>query len=609
MKNIRITFILIFIAIAFPVIMLLEKSFSHLKTGSQYAYKEHAYLVLQMLNQRIYDDLAIEEQRSYSEYRFIRAVPVIGGEEITLSKLAEYPIRSHYAGIIGYFQLEPDGALKTPVLPDGALESIPVVDRGKREQVRDSIQKILLHLGLKNEGQPRSPNRNPSEGILNRIYSQNLEYNKDKLSERHKNKEDILKFNRRYEQSSQKETFIFDVESAKIKRITDPKIPLEEEENYPPPPEIMEVEIEPFQATFNHQYLVYYRYIWRNNEPFIQGFAVDLATYLGSLVRNEIAFNPQEQTTTLEFGSKTRPFVMFGKREKKSFSILSVPLQYPLGDMLFTMYLTPEGRIPGENMVIWLGFLTFLILGGGLIAVYRLTKSQLALATKRQDFISAVSHELKTPLTAIRMYAEMLQNSWVANDEKRQKYYSLIASETDRLSRLIQNVLNLSKLDRNQWNIQLKKENPKNTLEEFVTTYSKNIEKQGFDLTVTKDVCEYNIPMDKDAVMQILMNLVDNSLKFAKNAEYKMIVLELRVDGNDIFFVVRDYGPGIPGSELTKVFEEFYRVENEMTRKTNGTGIGLSMVKKLCSLTNMRIEIENASPGLRTKIHFPPISI
>ena len=115
--------------------------------------------------------------------------------------------------------------------------------------------------------------------------------------------------------------------------------------------------------------------------------------------------------------------------------------------------------------------------------------------------------------------------------------------------------------------------------------------------------------MDKDAVMQILMNLVDNSLKFAKNAEYKMIVLELRVDGNDIFFVVRDYGPGIPGSELTKVFEEFYRVENEMTRKTNGTGIGLSMVKKLCSLTNMRIEIENASPGLRTKIHFPPISI
>ncbi len=608
MKKIRITFILIFIAIAFPVVMLLGKSFSHLKTGSQYAYKEHAYLVLQMLNQRIYDDLAIEEQRSYSEYRFIRAVPVIGGEEITLSRLAEFPIRSHYAGIIGYFQLDPDGALKTPVLPDGVLESIPVIDRDKREQVRDSIQKILLHLGLKNEGKPRSPDRNPSEGILNRIYSQNLKYNKDNLTERKSKNGDDLKFSRRYEHSSQKETFVFDVESAKIRRITDPKMPLEEE-HYTEPPEVMEVEIEPFQATFNHQYLVYYRYIWRNNEPFIQGFAVDFPTYLGSLVRNEIAFNPQEQTTLLEFGSKNRPFVIFGKRDKNAISILSVPLQYPLSDMLFTMYLTPERRIPGENMVIWLGFLTFVILAGGLIAVYRLTKSQLALATKRQDFISAVSHELKTPLTAIRMYAEMLQNSWVANDEKRQKYYSLIASETDRLSRLIQNVLNLSKLDRNQWNIQLKKENPRNTLEEFVATYSKNIEKNGFDLTVTKDVCEYIIPMDKDAVMQILMNLVDNSIKFSKDAQYKMIVLELKVEDNDIFFVVRDYGPGIPPSEITKVFDEFYRVENEMTRKTNGTGIGLSMVKKLCSLTNMRIEIENASPGLRTKIHFPPISI
>lgn len=314
MKKIRLTFILIFIAIAFPVVMLLGKSFSHLKTGSQYAYKEHAYLVLQMLNQRIYDDLAIEEQRSYSEYRFIRAVPVIGGEEITLSKLAEYPIRSHYAGIIGYFQLEPDGALKTPVLPDGVLETIPVIDRDKREHVRDSIQKILLHLGLKNAGKPRSPDRNPSEGILNRIYSQNLKYNKDNLTERKSKNGDDLKFSRRYEQSSQKETFIFDVESAKIRRITDPKIPLEEEEHYTEPPEIMEVEIEPFQATFNHQYLVYYRYIWRNNEPFIQGFAVDLPTYLGSLIRNEIAFNPQEQTTTLEFGSKSRPFVIFGKK-------------------------------------------------------------------------------------------------------------------------------------------------------------------------------------------------------------------------------------------------------------------------------------------------------
>ena len=115
--------------------------------------------------------------------------------------------------------------------------------------------------------------------------------------------------------------------------------------------------------------------------------------------------------------------------------------------------------------------------------------------------------------------------------------------------------------------------------------------------------------MDKDAIMQILMNLVDNSLKFSKDADYKMIVIELRIKETDVYLAVRDYGPGIPPAEMKKVFQEFYRVENEMTRRTSGTGIGLSMVKKLCTLTNMKIEMENAGPGHRTKIHFPPLEI
>jgi signal transduction histidine kinase len=209
------------------------------------------------------------------------------------------------------------------------------------------------------------------------------------------------------------------------------------------------------------------------------------------------------------------------------------------------------------------------------------------------------------------MYAELLQNSWVVNEEKKQKYYGQIASEADRLSRLIQNVLNLSKLDGNRWNVQLRMEKPKRVLDDFVSTYSKNVEKQGFELTVSSDTDADNISLmiDRDAIMQILMNLVDNSLKFSKNADYKMINVELRIKDTDMYLAVRDYGPGIPPSEMKKVFQEFYRVENEMTRQTSGTGIGLSMVKKLCTLCNMSIELENANPGLRTKIHFPSLSI
>ena len=129
----------------------------------------------------------------------------------------------------------------------------------------------------------------------------------------------------------------------------------------------------------------------------------------------------------------------------------------------------------------------FQLLGGGLVSIYRLTQSQLNLAQKRQDFISAVSHELKTPLTSIKMYAELLQNSWVANEEKRHKYYNLIASEAERLTRLIQNVLNLSKLDGNRWTVQLRQDRPKAVLDDFVATYTRNVEKNGFSLTVSCD--------------------------------------------------------------------------------------------------------------------------
>lgn len=600
MNRLKLIFTFLFLVIAVPVVLLLVNSYRNLQTESQYAYKEQAYFILQMLNQRIYDDLAIEEQRSYSEYRFIRAVSIIGGEEVTISKLAEMPIRSHYgSGMIGFFQLDPDDDMHTPVLPDGILEKIPVEDRAKREIVRDSIRNVLDQLGIHNEGRSRTQVQTNTQDSLDRLYGKNLTL-AVKLNE-------SKKFQRRYEQSSQTESFLFDVESARIRRISEKGV-LQDDDSIPNPT-ILEVEIDPFQAKFNQNYIVYYRNVWRNNEQFIQGYAVRLRPYLEKLVFTEMQFDPTEQGFALEFGTKDVPYVVFGDRKNSRGQLLDVPLQFPLNDMFLSVYLTEESSGMGRALIILIGIVICGAILGGFIAVYRSTRSQIRLANKRQDFVSAVSHELKTPLTAIRMYAELLQNSWVANETKRQKYYGLIVSETERLSRLIQNVLNLSKLERGNWNVQFTKINPKTILDTFVATYTQNIEKNGFDLTVTSDICNMELTLDKDAVMQVLMNVVDNSLKFARESAYKMIVLELRVREDDVYFVVRDYGPGIPAKEMGHVFEEFYRIGNEMTRTTAGTGIGLSMVKKLCDMTNMKIEIENANPGLRTKLHLPLLNI
>lgn len=596
--------------------MLLFLAYDQLQVGTESLYKGHALFVGNTLNQRIAKDLAIEDKRSYSEYGFIRTVQVIGGEENTLSELVNYPITSQYAGMVGHFQLPPNGTLRTPLLPEGLfgkilLEQIPPKERRQREEVRVKIKSVLSDLGISNQGiDPKAQPRDSVESVIDQIYKI-----RDKDSTNTKKRRNQR--TNRYEKATEKEAFAFNVESTRFDII----------DSYPDEIDsstidalsdlngVKEVEIEPFQATYNSQYIVFYRnvklYNKRGSSLFIQGFVVDLRIYLQSLVKNEIQFYPQEQELALVFSTKNEELLQFGIPASKEATTHKMSLLAPLDGITLTMYSTKIRGAGAGVFLVFLGIVVLCILGGGLISIYNLTQSRLSLASKRQDFISAVSHELKTPLTSISMYAELLQNSWVANEEKRQKYYGMIASEACRLTRLIQNVLNLSKLDRNRWNVQITKARPKLVLDDFVAMYTKNVENKGFSLTVSSDtdVNDIALNIDKDAVMQILTNLVDNSLKFSKDAEYKMIVIELRIKETDVYLAVRDYGPGIPPSEMGKVFQEFYRVENEMTRKTSGTGIGLSMVQKLCKLTGMRIEIENANPGLRTKIHFPPISL
>ena len=605
----------IFIVIAIPVIVLLSHSYAQLQASSLFGYKEHAFSVLQNLNKNITSDLAIEDRRSYADYRFIRSVPVFGGEEITMSELADFPLRSHYVGLVGHFQLDPSGNLSTPVLPDGVLESIPMVDRDKRLAIRNKISQILNTSGFSAISSPStitpasssteksldSTRKNDSK-LIDQIYKQDLD-----ISGSNKKKKTSKS---RVEQITKTGDFAFGVESTKLDT-TGLLVRLINTEST----HSMEAEIDFFQAIVDSNYIIFHRTVRRGADVFIQGFIVDARVYLTNLVKNEIekykgvTKGTQQDPLVLAFIHKKQTFVAFGERNNITTELLSEPLQAPLSDITFKMYTTQHA--PGGEFVMFIGLLMLAVLAIGLISIYHVTQSRMKLAAKRQDFVSAITHELKTPLTAIKMYAELLQNSWVVNEEKKQKYYGQIASEADRLSRLIQNVLNLSKLDGNRWNVQLRMEKPKRVLDDFISTYSKNVEKQGFELTVSSDTDADNISLmiDRDAIMQILMNLVDNSLKFSKNADYKMINVELRIKETDMYLAVRDYGPGIPPSEMKKVFQEFYRVENEMTRQTSGTGIGLSMVKKLCTLCNMSIELENANPGLRTKIHFPPLSI
>ena len=613
-KRLAILFVGIFLVIALPVAGLLFNSYCHMQDDARAEWALHANQVLKMANNKIKDDLSIENKRSFMEYRFVKVAKTISGEQPTYSDLAlNFPVTScaedrsrndycsEYSGIVGHFQIDADGVFSTPYLPAGALEQVQLENKDVRESFQKKLKSIVSGFNIKNR-EIQTQDSVLETNALDKITNE-MDFSKIRKSKKRE---------LRVERASEREQFTFNVES--VRKDTSGFYRIF------PYVGTMDISIESFQAEINSQYVVFYRNVLRGEENFVQGYVVELRKYLKSIVSLEINdYMRMDGQLALSFTSDGIPLSTYGNVPRGGVKIFEENLSEPLNTIKMVMYVdenasrTGSGQIISNgDLLVLIGGVMFLVLGGGLVSIFRLTQSQLNLVRKRQDFISAVSHELKTPLTAIKASAELLlQYDGKMSTEKRMQKYGQIARESDRLTRLIQNVLNLSKLDGDRWVSNIKRNRPKAVLDDFVTMYTKNIEDHGFELTVSCDteVGGVQLMMDRDAVMQILTNLVDNSLKFSAKSAYKMIVIELKMDNDHMYLAVRDYGPGIPQSEIKKVFEEFYRVENEMTRSTQGTGIGLSMVKKLCSLSNMRIEVENASPGLRTKIHFPPLTI
>ena len=238
--------------------------------------------------------------------------------------------------------------------------------------------------------------------------------------------------------------------------------------------------------------------------------------------------------------------------------------------------------------------------------MYRLGLRQITLARQQQDFISAVSHELKTPLTSIRMYGEMLLQGW-AGDDKRQQYYSYIFDESERLTRLINNVLQMARMTRNELHLELQSYTATQLLDTIRSKVSSQIERAGFELSLTcEEECEsMAIDVDLDYFIQIIINLVDNAVKFSAKSATRRIEIFCQRHGDELQWSVRDHGPGVPGNQMRKIFELFYRSENEMTRETLGTGIGLSLVTELVQAMKGGIDVVNRSPGAEFQIRFP----
>ena len=231
----------------------------------------------------------------------------------------------------------------------------------------------------------------------------------------------------------------------------------------------------------------------------------------------------------------------------------------------------------------------------GLTGLWCSARAQIKLAQNKDDFISAVSHELRTPLTSIRMYSEMLEKNWVKSEDKLAEYYMNMRQESERLSRLIENVLDFSRIQRGRKKYTFKVGDINKCIADVVKIMRPYVAQRGFAIKTELGRVEQTT-FDSDAVTQIAVNLLDNAVKYARNAEDKTITVRTGSDEQFTLIEVEDHGPGVPHRQRKKIFEQFYRSGAEATRETTGTGLGLALVKKFAQAHNGFVEIISAKP-------------
>ena len=228
--------------------------------------------------------------------------------------------------------------------------------------------------------------------------------------------------------------------------------------------------------------------------------------------------------------------------------------------------------------VILLGIFIAAIVSGGILLT-RLTLWNMKDARQKTSFVSSVSHELKTPLTSIRMFAELLLSERIKDENKIKTYLSVIVSESERLTRLINNVLDFGRLEQGKKTYQLTSFEMDRFLNQILEPHSIRIQNQGIELITQVEKQDYHVKTDRDALGQVVLNLLDNALKYAGKG--KFIKFVLKKEKSFILLKICDDGPGIPRAQQEKIFEKFFRVDNSLTSEQPGSGLGLSIARQI----------------------------
>lgn len=372
----------------------------------------------------------------------------------------------------------------------------------------------------------------------------------------------------------------------------------------------MRVELDPMQSVLINDDIAYvFRRILLNGKTYHQGAVIKLGYLLKHLTDKYFIDQPMARfarlslkvigrdhdVTVLHSGIYTsRPLLSIDHIFSAPFSFLHATLSY---DQI------PHS--PGRaKLNIMMSILVAVILIGAL-GIYKSVQAVIELSERRSRFISSVTHELKTPLSNICMYIEMLEQGVARNQEHELEYFRILGAEGNRLSRLITSVLDFARLERKQWRFNLAEGTFEDVIRETSSIMREKLREEGFELQADTGHAR-PFKYDREAMVQVLTNLVDNSIKFGKASPVKRIAIRLQPEGRWMKIDVADTGPGIPRQALKKVFEDFYRVDSDLTRSIRGTGIGLALVKKFVAAMGGTVTASpNNGPGCTISIALP----
>ncbi len=636
MKRLKILILIFCAALSIPLGYFVWQTYRGLAQEEVATLRFFANTLLDEIEQTLETLVQREEARVIDEYNFLMSAPGSDREESDAkrSPLSHLPAENY---ILGYFQNNPDGSFQTPLTPAdqpaAADHKDAVIQLERANRKFNRVRTVVTDTIAPAPRREALAAEQKKGDVFAEKYLDLTRSKKPKaaLGQKEKRFEKITVAQAKNVARQEAGDSVQRSESAAVsapqKRYRRPaaQAPMAAERGFagksvdklqselaasepgavgqvmvaPQEAESFQVEVAPLQSVLigNDQIFIFRR-IMINQKIYRQGFILKVQAFLNHLAQNYFNNQPMANFTNLRLQvtdqGRQIQLAEAGVSIQNPTFVLQRVFPSPFTFLSATLSCDEIPRSAGrQTLMMMMGVLAAIFLIG-LFAIYKSTQTLVDLSERRSQFVSSVTHELKTPLTNIRMYIEMLAQGIARDTEREQEYFQIIDSEGSRLTRLINNVLDLAKLEKKQRALDLKPGTFEEVVAEVQTVMQAKLKQEGYTLKFVQDA-KHPFRYDREAMIQVLINLIENSIKFGQAAVRKEITIRTYCDGRWVKITVSDYGPGIPRRALKKIFDDFYRVDNSLTQTTRGTGIGLALVKKFILLMGGRVSAENNS--------------